>query len=323
MSARLPIEGDILKKYSNLKETFTYAGDWICKAVDAIITEESGSEIKVSIRNKEKTYSFTKEVFFEHFSEVGEVSDDDLYEFNSKSTKIKKNEIVSLVKTHYSGEILDLFLLAIDKAYQDSFTSAGSTKCLTVTAFDDFKSGKLVKQGLNNIGDPIFNRSARWTPVADELAWANGEGPAPLGIRASDYAPLRDCNQIYRELLVQIFSMAHEGVIPIEIESYLGQKVIPGSHICFYCGLIVELSAFNEQAYGAKEHALNFCHRDPGEKLGRTRPGNVYFGHTSCNRTQGGLSELGRILDGLRLLNLHRDLYLDNKDVSQYIRALG
>lgn len=312
-----------MKKFTNKKATFTHAGDWICKAVDAIVTDDTGTEIKIAIKNKEKIYTLPKNLFIEYFTEVGEVTADDMFEFDSKKNKRKKSEIVALVKRHYSGELLELFTLAIDKAYQDSFTSAGSTKCLTVAEYDNYKSGKLVRQGLNNIGDPIFNRSARWTPVADTHAWSNGEGPAPLGIRAADYAPLRECNAIYLELLGQIFSMSHDATIHSDIENYVGFQIIPGTHVCHYCGKSIDLKSFHDQAYGAKEHALNFCHRDPGEKLGRTRPGNVYFGHTSCNRVQGGLSELDRIVDGLRLLNLHKSIYLKEHEVKSYLEQIS
>ena len=47
------------------------------------------------------------------------------------------------------------------------------------------------------------------------------------------------------------------------------------------------------------KHSVNFCHRDP--ETG-TKAGNVYIGHCSCNREQGGHSEEERIEQVLRLV---------------------
>ena len=84
----------------------------------------------------------------------------------------------------------------------------------------------------------------------------------------------------------------------------------------------MDLDLFLGQAYKSKEHAINFCHMDPDEKSNSTRPGNVYFGHTSCNRKQGGFSEKERILDGLRLLDLHRENYMNDKAIKEAISKL-
>jgi hypothetical protein len=60
-----------------------------------------------------------------------------------------------------------------------------------------------------------------------------------------------------------------------------------------------------DQSYCATVHSVNFCHRDP--KVG-TKAGNVYIGHCSCNREQGGYSETERIDQIIRLARSNPEL---------------
>jgi hypothetical protein len=59
----------------------------------------------------------------------------------------------------------------------------------------------------------------------------------------------------------------------------------------------MDISELN-QVYCSKEHSINFCHRNP--VIG-TKKGNVYIGHCSCNREQGGYSEQQRVEQIIRL----------------------
>ena len=137
-----------------------------------------------------------------------------------------------------------------------------------------------------------------YNPKTEEENIEKGK-PAPIGIRAEDYASLKECNEIFLEQLKQIFSMEDIPFIPKEIEELVGhyQK----KHTCKYCGKVISVFSFKNQEYKSKEHELNFCHIDPNEKKGRTRRENIYIGHTRCNRIQGGFSEIERIIDGIRL----------------------
>jgi hypothetical protein len=309
-------------KYQNTKGTFFLGNTWVSKNIVARLVSDNGSVVEVVLNAKEGVISLPTAKFKEYFSPAGAPSSDDLLEFESKKNKPKQREIEDLVRAYFSGDAQSLFLAAIKKTYQDAFTSAGSSKALTIAEYQKFQLGHFSASGLNKIGDPVFNRAPRWTPVADESDWINAGDPAPIGIRKSDHARLSQCIIIYKELLWQIFSSAHNFQVSKEIEDYVGRAIVPGQHRCLYCGTQVELAAFSEQHYGMKVHPVNFCHRDPSEADARTRPGNVYFGHTECNRIQGGLSELGRIQDGLRLLNLHKTLYFQDQDVQKLLNQL-
>ena len=65
----------------------------------------------------------------------------------------------------------------------------------------------------------------------------------------------------------------------------------------------MDISELNQE-YCSKEHSINLCHRDT--VIG-TKKGNVYFGHCSCNREQGGYSELQRVEQIIRLAKNNPD----------------
>ena len=76
--------------------------------------------------------------------------------------------------------------------------------------------------------------------------------------------------------------------------------------MCLWCGEVMDISELNQE-YCSKEHSINFCHRIP--ELG-TKKGNVYIGHCSCNREQGGYSEEQRIQQIIRLAK-HNPSYIE------------
>lgn len=312
-----------MRKYRNVRGTFIHAKNWISLNSEAIVKEDSGFELSIVLKDLADPIKIPRNKFEMYFEGQGEASSEDMFEFDSKSNRISKNTILKLVRKHFDGDERAFFEVAIKKADQDAFTSAGSTKCLNHSDFEKYQSGELEISPLQDIGDPVFNRRSRWSPIADIENWKNNGFPAPIGIRQSDYAPLRHCNEIFMELLCQVFSMQYESELPREISVFLGGKALKNTHRCEYCGELVPLRMFGEQDYKSKEQALNFCHRDPSALVGRTRPGNVYFGHTSCNRVQGGLSERERIIDGIRLLDLHSEDYLDEEIMAQLQRVLS
>jgi hypothetical protein len=311
-----------VKKYKNTKGTFAHRQTWIVKNIEAIILDETGAEITIGLINKEGPVKIEKGLFEKYFQDVGEPSEEDMLEFESNKNKRKKSEAVKLIREHLPKASWNAFESALTKAYTDAYVAAGNQKTIGIEDYELFLKSGRAPGGLRRHGDPVLNRAARWTPVANEAEWINGGDPAPLGIRESDHARLRECNEIYLELLGQIFSMDHPYSIPDEISEYVGIHISPGSHKCSYCGEGLDVSAFEEQTYAAKQHPVNFCHRDPSDSAGRTRPGNIYFGHTKCNRIQGGLSELERIRDGLRLLNLHSEQYSSDALVKDYLAEI-
>jgi hypothetical protein len=315
-----------MKKYKNVKGTFVAnvgkTKQWISLNSEAIVSEDSGVNVKIILKDLSKPISISRQIFEDFFVDAGQASSEDLYEFESDKNRLSKSEIVSLVKKHFHGQEQELFIIAIKKADQDAFTSAGSTQCLNIDEFEKHQSGLKNVNVLQEYGDPVFNRRVRWSPVADIQNWKKNYAPAPIGIRESDYASLKDCNSIFKELLCQVFQMDYTQPLNPEIEVFLQVNLTKGTHKCAYCGEKIDLAAFGTQAYKSLEQEINFCHRDPTSKTSRTRPGNTYFGHTDCNRIQGGLSELARIQDGLRLLELHRGDYLNDAEVQTRLSRL-
>jgi hypothetical protein len=310
-------------KYSDSKNQITTQRQWVSLNSEAIVIENKGGQLIIQLKDSSEYLALSKIEFVAHFSLELPLTSDDLFEFNSKSNKLKKDDIVRLVKKHILEPEKSLFLDAIDKAYTDAYIAAGSAP-FTVEDYDNHKANNFSVNTLSSIGNPYFNRKPRWAPVADPDShnMNRSSHPAPTGIRASDYASLKDCNDIYLELLCQLFSMVYSSDLPQEIVDYLSGKPVKSTHRCHYCGELMDLDLFLGQAYKSKEHAINFCHMDPDEKANSTRPGNVYFGHTSCNRKQGGFSEKERILDGLRLLDLHRQQYMNDNTIQEALKLL-
>ncbi len=315
-----------IKKYKNTKETFVLTNMkkdfWISFNSEATIIEEIEDKNTLKILLKDLgEKQIEKEVFYKYFELMGEANEEDIFEFYSEKNRITSKEILNLINKFYFGNLKENLEIAVKKAEQDSFNAPGSVGVINIVDFKKYDLTKKNDNSLKTIGSPIFNRRKRWAPIADVENWDKHGKPAPIGIRDVDYAPLRICNEIFKDLLVQIFSMEGIGIIPEEIQDLLNSKVKPNSHICFYCGAKINIEMFEDQKYSSKMHALNFCHRDPSERLGRTKLGNVYFGHTSCNRIQGGLSEKDRIIDGIRLLNLY-NYYSKDEEVKAELNKL-
>ena len=213
-------------------------------------------------------------------------------EFDIKPISIKK------LKKHFEGKNI---LNAIEKAEQDSFHSKGNQFCATIEKYNKFKADPKTSK-LERVGDPIFNRSVRHSPpISKTFTREDFEKtpsyPAPIGIREEDFAFPSEQNEILIELLNQIFSCKNAPECPEEIRIELGLNIKPNSHMCLWCGEVMDISELN-QDYCSKEHSINFCHRIP--EVG-TKIGNVYIGHCSCNREQGGYSEEQRIAQIIRL----------------------
>ena len=311
-------------RYSEKNREALKKRQWISLNSECRVVEIVNSDYIIQLKDSSDLLAVAEADFVSHFTKKTEITVDDQFEFDSKANKIKKAEIEKLVKKHFKGNDKRLLLVAIEKSYTDAYIAAGSSP-FTFEEYDKHLRGELDANTLSSIGNPFFNRKARWAPVADVDLHNRTRHlqPAPTGIRASDYASLQDCNLIYMELLHQVFSMDFQSPIPAEIEVYLGKAVVKNSHKCSYCGEVMELKLWDGQSYKSKEHSINFCHRDPDDKANSTRPGNVYFGHASCNRIQGGFSEKERIIDGLRLLKLHRDEYFADEKIQNLLKEIN
>jgi hypothetical protein len=292
------------------KRTFPIGNEWLCDGVPCRILSVTESTIIVLPMNGSKK-SIPKEVFDIEFTEC--ISDDtyvyaprypdgrvSIHEFD-----IKPISIVPLKNIFKNQPCYPL----IEKAEQDAYHSKGNIHCIKIADYRKFKSGEEKATTLERIGDPVFNRQRRHCPpVSSNWTRADFEAcasfPAPIGIRAEDFALPSEQNEILRELLTQIFSCVNAPDLPVELQTHYGITIHKNSHKCDWCGELIDIHGL-DQSYCATVHSVNFCHRDP--KVG-TKAGNVYIGHCSCNREQGGYSETERIDQIIRLAHSNPEL---------------
>lgn len=199
------------------------------------------------------------------------------------------------------SQIGDTFDLLLKKAHMDAYYSCGDAKNMTIVEYQSMRTGQLEASSLAKYS-PYFNRRARNTCVVpagfDEVAFK--DCPIPRGIHPGEFALKSEQNKIFRTLVGQIFGFVGMPPCPADLVQYLQIENVPapGQHVCKYCGLPMEMSKV-AQTYCAKERYLNLCHDDPH---GGTSAANVYWGHKSCNREQGGLSLAQRCMAGLKLM---------------------
>lgn len=293
----------IKMSYFIAKKSFPLGNEWICDGVPCRILLTTMQNITLLPFNGSKK-NVSKEIFDAEF--VPCVSDETfVYAPRYPNGKVPIAEfdinpisIVPLKAAFKDSACLSL----IEKAEQDAYNAKGNNFCITLSKYREFKSGEMNAPTLERIGDPVFNRQKRHCPPVNS-SWTRADFeacpsfPAPIGIRAEDFAFPSEQNAILSELLSQIFSCANSPEISVELQNKFGITVKKNSHKCDWCGEIIDIASLN-QTYCAKVHSVNFCHRDP--KIG-TKLGNVYIGHCSCNREQGGYSEAERIDQILRL----------------------
>jgi hypothetical protein len=290
-------------KFVALVATEVYNGEWQCANVPYKIISNDGVNSKLMPFNKKKSITISNEKVYPLESDETWV-----YTANYPNGKIAITEFgikpisIKTLKKHFKGNN-DNILKAIEKADQDSFVSKGNQFCITIDNFNKYKIDNTTSCKLERIGDPLFNRSTRHSPPIPKTFtredFENSSSyPAPIGIREEDFALPSEQNEILIELLNQIFSCKNAPECPPEIKDELGLSIIPDSHKCLWCGEIMDIMELNQE-YCSKEHSINFCHRIP--EVG-TKKGNVYIGHCSCNREQGGYSEEERIEQIIRLV---------------------
>jgi hypothetical protein len=295
--------GKINNKFIAFTKTQPIKNIWACANVPCKIISIKGSDITVLPFNAKKTLCISADEEGKEFIYL-ESDDNYVYIQNYPDGKVLITEFdvkpISLtkLKKHFAGKPI---LKAIEKAELDSYHSKGNNFCINFKDYNDYKTDPKTSK-LERIGDPIFNRSVRHSPpISRTFTRENFENslsyPAPIGVREEDFAWPSEQNEILIELLNQIFSCKNAPECPEEIKNELGLNIITNSHICFWCGEIMDLSEL-KQEYCLKEHTINFCHRDP--EIG-TKKKNIYIGHCSCNREQGGYSEEQRVEQIIRL----------------------
>ena len=285
-------------------KTIPYGNAWRCANVPYKVISNDGVYTTLLPFNGKSVFTVVNKNFENEFYNL---QSDDTYvyissypngrvpiaEFDIKPISIKK------LKKYFKDNIPILNI--IEKAEQDSFHSKGNQFCATFKIYNNYKSHPTTSK-LERVGDPIFNRSVRHSPPISKtftrLEFEQSPSyPAPIGIREEDFAFPSQQNEILIELLNQIFSSKNAPECPKEIINELQLNININSHMCLWCGELIDISELNQE-YCSKEHSINFCHRIP--ELG-TKKGNVYIGHCSCNREQGGYSEEERIEQIIRL----------------------
>ena len=299
------------------KKTMIVNGEWVCNSVPCTVISRNDTEIIIKPFNKARNYNINIDVFNKYFESLNR-DESFVYvkgypdgKINIKEFGISPISINELCK-HFDKN--PSFVQLLEKAYQDSYVGKGNTFCINMQKYKDFISNNNSSK-LERIGDAIFNRTSRHTfPIPSTFTrdeFENCESfPAPIGIRAEDFAFPSEQNDILKELLTQIFNCVNAPECPESFKNKLGISIIPNSHMCEWCGSLMDILELN-QTYCSKEHSVNFCHRDP--VIG-TKKGNVYIGHCSCNREQGGYSEEQRIQQLIRLAKYnpkYRNLILD------------
>ena len=199
----------------------------------------------------------------------------------------------------------------LEDKYSQIIHTAGCTKTITTENFRKFDKEK---KTLERYGDPIFNRSTRWTPSIDctyEDFEKSPSFPAPIGIRPHDFALPSELLKTTKELVNQIINF--DGIdekifnsIAKEL-SFIKKK----PHKCKYCNKLLSIKEYSSE-YKSKNNYTEICHREPN---GKFSPDNMYWGHGNCNRIQGGFSEKEREKDGLRLILQNEDLNETDKQI--------
>ena len=287
-------------------KTIALANEWITQNTPSYIKEKNETSVIIKPFNKVRCFEINLDEFKTNFVNL---TRDDTYvytpfypdgriaieEFSIEPISLSK--IKKFLKTTNDTN----FDVIIEKAHQDSYKSKGQTSCINMKKYSEYLENPQVSK-LERIGDPIHNRNSRHTPpISKTFDRSDFEKcpsfPAPVGIRSEDFALPSQQNKIFSELMTQIFNCKNAPVCPDEIKELLDINVTPNSHSCKWCGSLMDISELNQE-YCSKEHSVNFCHRDP--VLG-TKSCNVYIGHCSCNREQGGYSEMERLQQIIRL----------------------
>ena len=297
-------------------KTIIVNGEWLCQNVPCYIISKTDENVQLRAFNKARDCIISAAEFNAHFVELKRDNEFVYTEYYPGGCiKISEFSIVPISINELTKHFTENkgFVGLLDKAYQDSYVGKGNTFCINMKKYNEYIETNQASK-LERIGDPIFNRTTRHTPpIAGTYSRDDFEKcpsfPAPIGIRAEDFALPSEQNDILCEMLTQIFNCVNAPECPPELISKLNLQIVKDSHTCEWCGEKMDIAELNQE-YCSKEHSVNFCHRDP---VVGTKKGNVYIGHCSCNREQGGYSEEQRIQQLIRLAkynSLYREMIL-------------
>jgi hypothetical protein len=271
-------------------------GKNIIAQVPAKLLSNAAGTVKVKMYDLEKAITFT-DAEFQSLFQPYDPTPEFVKDFETPS--ITEGDLRS-AGGRFGGDDEAVMWPMFGKCVMDAYMSCGNAKSCPITKYTALKAATAATQTLESY-KPQFNRRARNTFVIpadfDEAAFQ--KDPLPVGIDAHEFATKAEQKAILVSLVKQLYGF--EGAPPMsdEMQALLGlsEKPVAGSHCCKYCCKPMELSKV-AQEYKAKVHYLNLCHDDP--KRG-TRADNLYWGHTTCNREQGGCSTFERVKQGLQL----------------------
>ena len=270
----------------------------IVAQVPGKIVSKDGMSAKIKMYDLEKPLSFPIDVFTEMFRPY-EASAELVADFEAAS--ISEGDLRE-AGGHFAEATEKTMWAMFGKCTMDAYMSCGNAKSCPIEKYKSIvqTAGGGGGQTLESY-KPQFNRRARNSAVIgpdfDEAAFQ--KDPLPVGIDSHEFATKTEQTAILRTLVTQLYGF--EGAPPMsdDMQTLLGlaSKPVAGTHTCKYCCKPMELEKV-AQEYKAKVHYLNLCHDDP--KRG-TRADNLYWGHTTCNREQGGCSTFERVVQGLQL----------------------
>lgn len=281
-------------------------GKCIVAQVPGKVLSDDGANVKVKMYDLEKALTFTSDEFPTLFR-PWVPREDIVADFNAPSISVGDLRIAGGSFVEAAEKVMwPMF----DKCVMDAYMSCGNAKSCPITKYGEVLHAYAVlsssASGLAKIATlesykPQFNRRARNTAIIpadfDEAAFQ--KDPLPVGIDAHEFATKTEQTKICKSLVAQLYGF--EGAPPMsdDMQTLLGleSKPVAGTHTCKYCCKPMEIAKV-AQEYKAKVHYLNLCHDDP--KRG-TRADNLYWGHTICNREQGGCSTFERVVQGLQL----------------------
>ena len=274
----------------------------IVAQVPGKIVSKDGLIAKVKMYDLEKPLSFPVDVFTQMFRPY-EASAELVADFDAAS--ISEGDLRE-AGGHMTEAAEKTMWAMFGKCSMDAYMSCGNAKSCPIEKYKTIVQAAAGGGGGNasttlESYKPQFNRRARNSAIIgadfDEAAFQ--KDPLPVGIDSHEFATKTEQTAILRTLVTQLYGF--EGAPPMsdDMQTLLGltEKPVAGTHTCKYCCKPMELEKV-AQEYKAKVHYLNLCHDDP--KRG-TRADNLYWGHTTCNREQGGCSTFERVVQGLQL----------------------
>ena len=267
------------------------------------VLSNDGATVKVKMYDLSKPLTMTVAEFNERF-ESSAPSEEIIADFDV--VPIPKSAIVKAAGA-FPEPVATVMEKMFDKCHMDAYMAAGSAKNCPIGTYDKIMAARTAAAAASAPATtlesfaPQCNRRPRNSAVipADfDDAWFQKD-PLPIGIDAHEFATKAEQNAICKVLIAQLYGFQGAPPMTDALQTLLGlaEKPVAGTHNCKYCCKPMELEKV-AQEYKAKVHYLNLCHDDP--KRG-TRADNLYWGHTTCNREQGGCSTFERVTQGLKL----------------------